>query len=928
MVMKRQLLVVCAVCSTFLAVFFGNTANAQAPYLMSFQAVIRDTSGVLVVSSPVGMQISILQGSSTGTAVYVERQTPITNSNGLASIMIGAGTVMSGSFDSVNWAAGPFYIKCDIDPLGGTTYTITATQQLVSVPYAFYAAHSGDTASGALSAVTTDSVNAISWTSATCFGTLASCGSELVLFRGFCVDTAALPAVTSSYEIIGSNLGSFQFNITGLQPNTTYHVRSFATNVRGTVYGDTMSFTTAALTTPTLTTDSAWSITNTSAMCGGVVTSDGGSAVTARGICWNTTGSPTIASSTSPSGAGIGAFGTAMSSLTPVTTYYVRAYATNAVGTAYGPEITLTTVIYSLAGVITDSVTAISYHTAVCGVDVVSDGSSSISYQGVCYSTSPMPTLSNPHVYSSIGVGDFPVTLAGLTAGTTYYARAFCQNTVGTSYGAQVTFNTLPPGVPILTTNAVVGVTAGSATSGGDISDDGGSALTARGVCWGLGTLPTIDSSHTTDGTDTGLYNSNMTGLTPLTTYYVRAYATNATGTGYGTVYSFTTDSLVSVIPGLPVVGTTAPVMATGSTASAGGFVLSSPGSSVTAYGVCWSASPLPTLSGSHTTDGSGLGYFTSTVTGLSGCASTYYVRAYATNASGTAYGNSYTVVTGLLPTVADSPVTATTTTATTGGYIATDGGCPITQRGVVWCIAAFDSGYYNGGSGPVLGMSWSSYTTDGTGSGGFMSHLTGLSPGVTYHVCSYAVNNTGTVYGPTQTFTTPVPTSGHYIGENFAGGYIFYIDSTGEHGMVCATADLPYETDWGCPGTLVTGTDTAFGTGFTNTAAIIANCTDTGAAALKCSLYHGGGYSDWFLPSYCELNAMYNSLMTIDLGNLLPPPPTCPICGNGPVWWSSSQFDPSDAWLGPYLRDYYNNSDELGDNTWGIHFVRPCRKF
>ena len=114
---------------------------AQAPQKMSYQAVIRNSSNALITSAPVGMQISILQGSSTGTAVYVETQTPSTNANGLASVEIGGGTVVSGNFSAINWANGPYFIKTETDPTGGTAYTITGTNELMSVPYALNAAN-------------------------------------------------------------------------------------------------------------------------------------------------------------------------------------------------------------------------------------------------------------------------------------------------------------------------------------------------------------------------------------------------------------------------------------------------------------------------------------------------------------------------------------------------------------------------------------------------------------------------------------------------------------------------------------------------------------------------------------------------------------------------------------------------------------------
>lgn len=116
------------------AVLFTATLWAQAPQKMSYQAVIRNTSNALVTNTPVGMRISILQGSATGTAVYTETQSPTTNANGLVSIEIGGGA----GFSSIDWADGTYYIKTEIDPTGGTTYSITGTSQLLSVPYALH----------------------------------------------------------------------------------------------------------------------------------------------------------------------------------------------------------------------------------------------------------------------------------------------------------------------------------------------------------------------------------------------------------------------------------------------------------------------------------------------------------------------------------------------------------------------------------------------------------------------------------------------------------------------------------------------------------------------------------------------------------------------------------------------------------------------
>jgi uncharacterized protein (TIGR02145 family) len=128
------------------SVFVTQQATAQAPQRMSYQSVLRNSSNVLLAETLVGIKISVLQGGASGTAVYVETQTATTNANGLLSIQIGAGTATTGSFATINWSAGTYFIKTETDPAGGTNYTITGTQELLSVPYAMYATKSGDDA--------------------------------------------------------------------------------------------------------------------------------------------------------------------------------------------------------------------------------------------------------------------------------------------------------------------------------------------------------------------------------------------------------------------------------------------------------------------------------------------------------------------------------------------------------------------------------------------------------------------------------------------------------------------------------------------------------------------------------------------------------------------------------------------------------------
>ena len=123
----------------FSALLMSLTVFAQSPEMMSYQAIVRDSGDNLLANSQIGMQISILQGSVDGSTVYQETQIPTSNANGLVSLKIGTGSIISGDFSTIDWSDGPYFIKTETDPTGGTNYTITGTSQLMSVPYALYA---------------------------------------------------------------------------------------------------------------------------------------------------------------------------------------------------------------------------------------------------------------------------------------------------------------------------------------------------------------------------------------------------------------------------------------------------------------------------------------------------------------------------------------------------------------------------------------------------------------------------------------------------------------------------------------------------------------------------------------------------------------------------------------------------------------------
>jgi hypothetical protein len=124
---------------SILSLFLSTSLLAQTPQGMSYQAVVRDASGNLLTSQPVGMAISILQGSSLGTTKYAETHTITTNANGLISLEIGKGTVVQGSLSTIDWGSGPYFVKTETDPNGGSNYTISGTSELLSVPFALHA---------------------------------------------------------------------------------------------------------------------------------------------------------------------------------------------------------------------------------------------------------------------------------------------------------------------------------------------------------------------------------------------------------------------------------------------------------------------------------------------------------------------------------------------------------------------------------------------------------------------------------------------------------------------------------------------------------------------------------------------------------------------------------------------------------------------
>ncbi len=252
--------------------------------------------------------------------------------------------------------------------------------------------------------------------------------------------------------------------------------------------------------------------------------------------------------------------------------------------------------------------------------------------KGACYDTATNPTVNNNKV---LYTGDnskatYKVVLSGLHYATKYYVRAFAITTNGAIYGKEYSFTTLPV-VPTVTTDTISSITGNSASGGGNVTNNGGAAVTVRGVCYGTNHNPTISDTKTTNGKGTGAFVSSLTNLKGNTTYYVRAYASNSAGTGYGPEVSFKTPV------DLPQVTTAAVTSVTKTSAVSGGTLTYNGGGTISERGIVWGLNADPTVSDNKIVGAADTTY-TDTISGLA-MNTTYHVRAYAVNSAGIAYG-------------------------------------------------------------------------------------------------------------------------------------------------------------------------------------------------------------------------------------------------------------------------------------------------
>ena len=382
------------------------------------------------------------------------------------------------------------------------------------------------------------SVSGITSSSAIVAGNVLSDGGEAASERGFCW---GLDKTVGNKVVCKES--DFAYTLTGLKRNTTYYVKSYSTNTKGTSGSDIIEFRTLAE-LPVVETSDVTDITDMSAVCGGKIVDDGGTNITAMGIVWSAFPNPTKENGNIIAGQGDEVFLSSITGLSPNTVYHVRAYVENSMGVSYGEPKTFTTkVALSELGEL-NLLNSTSSSLSISG-SLIYDGGEAPSETGFYYSLSDdCDPLTSSKLSAQLSGKEFSAEVSGLLRATTYHVRAYAVNSAGESVSEIVSLRTLAE-LPVVETSDVTDITGMSAVCGGKIVDDGGSEIIEKGVVWSTDPDPTVNlSTKTNDAGKEDSFQSDITDLLPGSTYYVRAYATNTVGTSYGETREFQTSDL------------------------------------------------------------------------------------------------------------------------------------------------------------------------------------------------------------------------------------------------------------------------------------------------------------------------------------------------------------------------------------------------
>jgi hypothetical protein len=299
--------------------------------------------------------------------------------------------------------------------------------------------------------VVTRSVSYVSYHSAFLEGTVVDVADKKIVQHGHCWSLNKEPSMFdagSSFSSLGTleNPQSYTSYVSNLSSGTTYYYRSYCYDGNNVYYGTILTFATISTTTCIISTADITNISADTAQCGGMITSDGGESITARGVCWNRNGNPTVNDTKTNDGNGPGAYTSSMKGLARAMTYYVRAYAVNIIGTSYGKEISFRTKA-GFPKITTSQVLNVRTNTAISGGYIADDGGFSLTERGVCWSLIENPTVDDDKTIDGSGIGTFISSISNLQMNNTYYIRSYATNSLTTTYGNQFIIKTLPDGI-------------------------------------------------------------------------------------------------------------------------------------------------------------------------------------------------------------------------------------------------------------------------------------------------------------------------------------------------------------------------------------------------------------------------------------------------------------------------------------------------
>jgi hypothetical protein len=545
--------------------------QAQAPQGFNYQATVRNSSGDLIVNTNVYFKFNIIQGSQTAVPIFTETHYVPTDDLGQVNLVIGQGTATTGIFSELDWSLGSYYLGIELNT--GSGYVAMGTTQLLSVPYALYAENTGSSSN-------------------------------------------SLPNGQNAGDILVWNGNSWE-----------------------------VSSNQSSGATPTVSTNTGLQYDATEAYSGGIIQSDNGYSITAKGLVWSLDPDPEVSLNTRTNeGPGAQNFNSTMTNLSPISNYYYRAYATNSRGTAYGNTYNFTTQD-QLPAVTTFEVTNIGANSATSGLSISNNGSP-ILESGIIWTESDYDLTIN--TYQGINNnGEGSLDIANLQRNAPYSVRGFAKNSRGYAYGDIKYFNTIST-VPNIDIISITEATTNSATvrigtANWDYIDDGGSQMTVNGVIIGdnedvsLENYKRIYTNCENGDCPSSRYNAYFNNLLPNTTYYVKGFATNANGTGYTEAGTFTTSAGVPVVYGGRVNNVTS-----NSVTITGNNILANGGSDVLESGIIVSPHIEATFHENNdidpnrivTNDGTAMGNFDSTANNLLP-AVRYFFSAYAINSYG-----------------------------------------------------------------------------------------------------------------------------------------------------------------------------------------------------------------------------------------------------------------------------------------------------